>query len=153
MSYEFTKEQNDLIGSLAGKMRLVGLVNVVIGVLYLLGAVLLLVYIFQDRLPDEVIQKIPDEVRVQLKSPRYQWGIAIQTAVAGLIFLMIGVWTRSAAASFQEIVATTGRDISHLMNALGSLHKMYALIYMLIVITVLAFLIGLGLQLYLRAAG
>ena len=42
MSYEFTSEQNDLIGGLAKKMSLVGLVSVVFGALYLLSAVLAL---------------------------------------------------------------------------------------------------------------
>ena len=94
MSYEFSQNQNELIGSLSSKMRLVGLVNVVLGVLYLIAAVLLVVYIFQDRLPAEVTEKIPDEVRKQLPSARPQWGTVIQTAAAGVILLMIGVWTR-----------------------------------------------------------
>lgn len=153
MSYEFTGEQNDLIGRLARKMGLVGLVNVIVGVLYLVSAVLLLAFVFQDRLPAEVVQKIPDDVKKQVPANTYLWGIVVQTALAGLIFLLIGVWTRSAAADFADIVKTSGRDISHLMAALSSMHKMYSLLYTLIVVTVLAFLVGLGLQLYLRYAG
>lgn len=153
MSYEFTGEQNDLIGRLAKKMGLVGTVNVIVGVLYLVSAVLLLAFIFQDKLPADVIAKIPDDVKSKVPANTYLWGIVIQTALAGLIFLLIGVWTKSAAASFQDIVATTGRDISNLMGALSSLHKMYALLYTLIIATLVAFLVGLGLQLYLRFGG
>jgi hypothetical protein len=153
MSYEFTSQQNDLIGSLAKKMRLVGLVNVVFGVLYLISSLILLVIIFQAHLPAEVTQSIPEDYRRKVPTGNYLWGILIQTALAGLIFLMIGLWTRSSAASFQQIVDTTGRDIGHLMNALGSLHRMYSLIYTLIVITLLAFVVALGLQLYLRYGG
>jgi len=150
MSYEFTSEQNDLIGRLARKMSLVGLVSAVFGVLYLLSAVLLLAFIFQDKLPADVVSKIPDDVRSKVPSTSYLWGVLIQTLLSGMIFLLLGIWTRSSSASFQEIVATTGRDISHLMNALSSLHKMYSLLYTLIIVTLLAGLIALGLQLYLR---
>ena len=150
MSHEFTGEQNEVIGRLASKMSVVGLVSVVFGVLYLLSAVLLLACIFQDKMPADVVSKIPDDVRSKVPSTNYLWGVLIQTVLAGVIFLMIGVWTRSSAASFQEIVSTTGRDISHLMNALSSLHKMYSLLYTLIIVTLIVALIAIGLQLYLR---
>jgi hypothetical protein len=152
MSHEFTGEQNDLIGRLANKMSLVGLVSVVFGVLYLLSAVLLLAFIFQDKLPAEVASRIPDDVRSRVPSTNYLWGVLIQTLLAGVIFLAIGVWTRSSAASFREIVTTTGRDITHLMGALASLHKMYSLLCTLIIVTLLAALVAVGLQLYLRYA-
>jgi magnesium-transporting ATPase (P-type) len=152
-NYEFTSQQNDMIGSLAGKMKFVGLFALVFGVLYLLSAVLVLAAIFQDKLPADVVKNVPDEVKKSLPNTQFLWGICIQSAVGGLIFTFIGVWTRSAGDSFKMIVDTTGRDISHLMNALGSLHKMYSLLSTLITIALLAFLIGLGLQLYLKYAG
>jgi hypothetical protein len=150
MSHEFTGEQNELIGRLANKMSVVGLVSVIFGVLYLISAVLLLAFVFQDRLPPDVVSKIPDDVRSKVPSTNYLWGILIQTALAGVIFLCIGIWTRSAASSFREIVTTTGRDIGHLMSALTSLHKMYSLLYTLIIVMLLAVLVAIGLQLYLR---
>src|SRR5262245_5667824 len=143
MSYEFTSEQNDLIGRLARKMSLVGLVSAVFGVLYLPSAVLLLAFIFQDKLPADVVSKIPDDVRSKVPSTSYLCGVLIQPLLAWLIFLSIGIWTRSSAAAFHEIVVTTGRDISHLMTALSSLHKMYSVLYTLIVVTLLAGLIAL----------
>src|SRR5262245_63083635 len=109
MSHEFTGEQNDLIGRLAHKMSVVGLVSILFGLLYLISAVLLLAFIFQDKLPADVVSKIPDDVRSQVPSTNYLWGVFAQTMLAGIIFLLIGVWTRSSAASFQELVATTGR--------------------------------------------
>ena len=86
MSYEFTSEQNDLIGRLARKMSLVGLVSAVVGVLYLLSAALLLAFIFQDKLPADVVSKIPEDVRSKVPSTTYLWGVLIQTLLAGLIF-------------------------------------------------------------------
>ena len=93
MSYEFTGEQNTLIERLAGKMSFVGLISVVFGVLYLLSAVMLLGFIFQDRLPPDVVQRIPDEVRSQVPTGNYLWGVAIQTGVAGLIFMRLQATT------------------------------------------------------------
>ena len=150
MSHEFTGEQNDLIGRLAHKMSVVGLVSILFGLLYFVSSALLLACIFQDRLPADVASRIPDEVRSQVPSTNYLWGVFAQTMLAGIIFLLIGVWTRSAATSFQEIVTTTGRDIGHLMSALSSLHKMYSLVYTLIIVTLIVVLVAIGLQLYLR---
>jgi hypothetical protein len=68
--------------------------------------------------------------------------------VVGLFYLVMGVWTRTAGGSFQKIVDTQGSDISHLMSALSSLHSMYALVYTLLVLTLLVGLLGLGLTLF-----
>jgi hypothetical protein len=54
--------------------------------------------------------------------------------IGGLVEIVLGVWTRRAADSFQKIVDTKGRDISHLMDALVDLLKMYRLQYTLLVI-------------------
>jgi len=69
-------------------------------------------------------------------------------ALNGLLYLLIGVWTRSAGGSFQKVVATQGSDIRHLMEALSSLNKMYGLIYTLIVIGLLLLLATVGLFIY-----
>lgn len=150
IGYEFKPEENSLIRSLASKMGVVGLVNVIIGVLYLLSAVIALALIFQDKLPADVMAQVPDTVKDRMPDRNFLWGVMIQQVAAGLIFLMIGVWTRAAAASFRDIVATTGRDISHLMNGLASLLKMYTLIYILIILTLLLTVIGLAIQLYMQ---
>lgn len=153
MSYEFTGDQNYLLSRLAGKMGLVGTVCVLFGVVYLLSAVSVLPLLFQERLPPEALEKIPADVLARVPGHNYLWGVVLQLAVAGAVFLAIGIWTRSAAASFRDIVATTGRDISNLMAALDAMHKMYALLATLIVATVIASLVGLGLQLFLRYGG
>jgi hypothetical protein len=54
------------------------------------------------------------------------------------------VWTRQAARSFRMIVDTQGHDISHLMNALAVLNRMYTLIHTLIVLGLLLFLAAVG---------
>jgi hypothetical protein len=151
--YEFTETQNRQIGSLARKMRLVGLVAVVLGVVDLILGLLLLVYAFRDQLPADVLRRIPEDTLKQLPPPSQLWAVVVQAGATGLIFLLIGLWTRSSAAEFQQIVDTTGSDISHLMNALGALYKMYSLLYTLIIVGILAFLLSIGLLLYTRFSG
>jgi hypothetical protein len=137
-SYEFTPAQNDLISGLASKMRLVGLVLAIFGVLNLLNAVLVQVA-FAQLTSDQV----PVEVKEQLGQlgQRERWVLTGYFAIAGLVLLMVGVWTRSAGGSFHKIVATTGRDVGHLMDGLGSLAKMYSLIATALIAGILAYLV------------
>jgi hypothetical protein len=149
--YEFTAAQNELIGGLAHKMRWVGLYFVVVGALSLIAALLLLVAIYQHKLPADWVSKAPPEVQSQLRNlpPHNQlWGFVLNAGAAGLVYLLIGVWTRSAADSFQQIVKTRGNDISNLMNALGALNKMYGLLYTLLLIALVVLLIAAALSLY-----
>jgi hypothetical protein len=162
--YEFTEQQNQLVGSLASKMSFVGLFLVVVGVVNIVLALLVVGAIFRNQVPEEwktktaeYMKKLPDDVRSQaekysleqLPANHYLWGVAINGAIVGLFYLLLGVWTRSAAASFQQIVDTKGNDITHLMNALSSLYSMYNLLWTLLVVTILFALFGLLLTVWL----
>jgi hypothetical protein len=151
--YEFTEAQNREIGSLARKMRLVGLVAAILGAVNLFLGLLLLVYAYRDQLPAEALRRIPEDTLKQLPPPSQLWAVAMQALASGLIFLLIGLWTRSAGGEFRQIVDTAGHDIGHLMRALGSLHKMYSLLYTLIIVGILAFLVSIGVFLYTRYSG
>ena len=158
--YEFSQEQNALIGSLASKMRFVGLFFVAVGVLNLVIAALVLVAIFRDRVPQSWVDQLPAEAKKQVEEQKGKlpgngglWGVALNAAVVGLFYVLIGTWTRSAGGEFQKIVDTAGRDISHLMSALGSLHSMYALIYTLLVVTLLIGLVALVMVLWKSFTG
>jgi hypothetical protein len=157
--YEFSPDQNVLFSALSARMRLVGLILAVVGVLNMLAALVIIVAIYRAKLPqdyvDSVLQKASEATKTDVKAQldklppdNHLWGLAVGGLVNGLIYLLIGVWTRSAAGSFQQIVDTRGRDISHLMHALGSLNKMYTLICTIILIGLLLFLMTLGLFLY-----
>jgi hypothetical protein len=158
--YEFSQEQNTLIGSLASKMRFVGLFFVVVGVLNVLIALLVVVAVYRDRIPQTWLDQLPAETKTQVEEQRaklpannHLWGIALNAGVVGLFYLVMGGWTRAAGGSFQKIVDTQGSDVSHLMSALSSLHSMYALVYTLLVLTLLAGLLALGLTLYSQFGG
>jgi hypothetical protein len=165
--YEFSSEQNRLIGSLAGKMSFVGLLAVIMGVLNILMALLVVAAVYRDRIPadwkaktkdyvEKAREKLPEDVRKEaeqysldkLPANDHLWGIAIGAGATGLFYLLLGIWTRSAAGSFRKIVDTQGHDIRNLMDGLGSLHRMYSLLYTLLVLILLAGVVALGLTLY-----
>jgi hypothetical protein len=165
--YEFTSEQNTLIGGLGSKMRFVGMFAVVLGVVNLLIALLVVLAVYQDRVPatwkaktkdylEKAREKLPDDVKKQaeeyslekLPANHHLWGIAVNLGVVGLFYLLMGVWTRSAGASFLKIVTTQSNDITHLMNGLRSLHSMYSLLYTLLMVTLLFGLFSIILTLY-----
>ena len=153
--YEFTPEQNNLIGALAGRMRGVGLFLIVLALLNLLLTVLVVAVIYRAKLPqdyvDKVVKTVGDAAKTDVQKElanlppdKHLWGIAIFSAVNFLIYLLVGVWTRQAAGSFRKIVDTQGNDISHLMSALSALNRMYTLINTLIVLGLLLFLVAVG---------
>lgn len=166
--FEFSQEQNKEITDLAGKMRFVGLISLLFGLFALLITVLVLAFIFRDRLPpgfrakakdylQKVKEKIPDDLKQQAeeysldKVPTdnsFLWGVGIFSGVTGLIFTLQGGWSRSAAASFQKIADTKGSDITHLMRALGSLRSMYGMVSSLLTLAIVAAVIAIGLTVY-----
>src|SRR5262249_61024951 len=118
--------------------------------------------IFRDRLPSgfrekaaayakKVQEKLPEDLKKEAgdysldKIPTdntFLTGIAIFAGVTGLIFLLQGVWTRSAGGSFQKIVATKGNDVTHLMGAISSLRSMYGQLHLLLMVALLAGLVA-----------
>src|SRR5215831_11000353 len=108
--YEFSGEQNRLIGSLAGKMSFVGLLAVILGVLNILMAVLVVVAVYRDRIPadwkaktkeyvEKAREKLPEDVRKEaeqysldkLPANDHLWGIAIGAGATGLFYLLLGI--------------------------------------------------------------
>jgi hypothetical protein len=166
--YEFTEQQNSQLRNLAGKMRFVGFFSAAFGVIALITCLLTVAFLFRDRLPSGFREKageywqkaqasLPDDLKKQAgdyaldKIPtgnNFLTGLAIFTGVTGLIFLLQGVWTRSSAASFQQIVDTKGNDIDHLMNAIDSLQSMYGQVHLLLLAGLLGGLVAIGLTLY-----
>jgi hypothetical protein len=112
--YEFTAEQNRVIADLEKKMRLVGIVLQIFGVLGTIAGLLLIT--------------------------RNGIGALIQ----GVISLCLGIWTVRAADAFRRIVTTEGQDISNLMAALQQLGRYFGLKYMLIMIGLVLMAVVLG---------
>lgn len=102
--YEFTGSQNELIRDLAKKMRFVSYFLIGVGVLSAIAGLLTVL--------------------------RGGGGSIIN----GIVYIVIGIWTTSAASSFQKIVDTQGNDIENLMLSLGELRKLYTFQYWLLII-------------------
>jgi hypothetical protein len=102
----------------------------------------------REKLPPDVKKQAEEYSLDKLPANNHLWGIAINAGVIGLFYVLMGAWTRDAGGSFQKIVDTQGNDITNLMNGMGSLHRMYSLLYTLLMITLLLGLFGAALTLY-----
>lgn len=105
-AYEFDEEQNDLMGDLANRMQWVAYFLLVAGALT--GA---------------------------LGLGTIAEGGIVHIIQAGFMIL-VGVWTKRAAAAFDGIVQTEGSDIPNLMVALGELKKLYTLQFWVIAVAI-----------------
>jgi hypothetical protein len=63
--------------------------------------------------------------------------------ISGILACVVGLWTQRASMSFRDVVRTEGKDISHLMDALDDLRKLYSLQYWLLILGVALALLGL----------
>jgi hypothetical protein len=150
--YEFDESQNRVIGSLARKMSLVGLVLIFFGALQMVNGVSSLI---MSRNPDRMLAAAeksgftPEQVGMlkqtladgSWSSPLAAYALAV--AVAGLLLLLVGVWTRQAAGGFAGVAHTKGKDVSRLMDALGALNLKYGVIYNVILVAALISLASL----------
>jgi hypothetical protein len=136
VQYEFTPAQGDLIKSLGNKMKGVGAVLLLLAMLNFIMAVV--VYMASQN--DPKMKEIPQNVL---------YSLIAYYAIMGIVNLAVGVWTRSAGSAFRRVADTVGKDISHLMDGLGSLYKAYSLIYTIFLVALLLiFLSILGVAIF-----
>ncbi len=155
--FEFNESQNQLLGSLARKMGLVGFVMIFFGLLQMINGVASLI---MSRNPDRVIAAaekagMAEEQLTVLKEALsggfWTSPVAISSlafALAGLFLFLVGMWTRQAALGFAGIALTKGRDISRLMDALGALHRKYGLMYTILLTAAIISLLSLVISLW-----
>jgi hypothetical protein len=160
--YEFNASQNQAIGTLARRMLLVGMVLILFGLFQMVNG---LTSVVMSRSPERVIAAAEnagmsaDQIE-QLKLALAQgfWSSpftisSLAFAVAGLLMLLVGVWTRQAAVGFAEIVRTEGNDITRLMDAVGALNMKYGMMYYMILIAAIMSLISLAIGLFHMFSG
>jgi hypothetical protein len=160
--YEFSDQQNQLIGDLARKMGLVGFAVMLFGGLQMFNGVTTL---FSARHPERMIAAakaagVSDDKIERLEKALTPEGrlspiaaSSIGFTFTGLLMLLVGMWTQQAAGSFAQIVTTKGQDIHRLMDALAALHKKYSLMYTLLWIAAIASLISLAFMVYHSVTG
>ncbi len=69
----------------------------------------------------------------------------------GVLYILIGLWTKNASDAFRRIVDTQGSDITNLMTALGQLRKLYTLQYWAIIISIIFIVLALIAALFFAA--
>jgi hypothetical protein len=68
--------------------------------------------------------------------------IATGTAVGAAECLLTGWWTMSAGRSLSALVGTRGRDVEHLMDAVGQLRRLFGLARIVIVVVAMVAVAG-----------
>lgn len=138
--YEFSTNQNQLIGFLARRMNVVGIFLVLIGLGVATLSVISLMPLLGNvpELPSQVPPEVLDTFRRYEqyargnREPLYYGALA--GALQALILIISGVYVRRSANSFRRIVDSQGRDISHLMDALVSLRGLFGILYSLLLL-------------------
>lgn len=114
--YEFTPQQNAVIGSTAVWTRGAGIIQAVLGGLIALGA---LGAIFSGNV-----------------------GGGIGNGVAAAVYLTIGFAFISAAGALGRVVGTQGNDIQHLMSALEAYQRAFKIQVILVLVAIALVIIG-----------
>lgn len=158
--YEFSGDQNALMDGLATKMRGVGTFLLLLGFgMFVLAALGFLPTVtdslptLPDGAPPEVLSAIDRYTAFAAERRSQVYYGALASALQGIILLISGVYVRRAASSFREIVRTEGRDISHLLEALGALKGLFSLLATLLTLGLLIALGVIGMRIYAQLNG
>ena len=116
-SYEFTAEQNQVIGSLAGRMRWVSIMFVLIGIGLFIS----------------LIPNIQAEV---------QWVIVVASGLFALINLVKGIVFYRPVDNLSNIVEREGTDIAELMQAFQELTQGFSWMVILNIILIVMLIAG-----------
>lgn len=102
--FEFGAAENEVFTRLAGSMRFVGTASIALAVLTILSAAASGATGGMRALP-----------------------FIVGESVGAAVMVVMGVWLRGASQSIAAIVSTEGRDVAHLMRAMGDLARMFLL--------------------------
>lgn len=109
--YEFSGEDNRLIGHLATRMTGLGWFLATVGAISILAAA--------------------------AGALRGLAGSSLLLLAAGCFFGLTGWWTIRGGRAFRRVVSTRGDDITHLMGALAELNRFYTLNFWLAIVYLL----------------
>jgi hypothetical protein len=110
-NYEFDESENQLIGELAAAMRFVAWATIAAGVLVAV---------------------------VGLLDVKDHFGRAGKALAECLVYVSVGLFTRSASRSFRRVVETEGEDIPNIVAAVCDLRRLYRFQRTAIIVTVVA---------------
>jgi hypothetical protein len=110
--YEFSAEQDRIVGQLSNSLRWMSAPLVSLGFLILIELLMYAIWLYQHHAWDNL----------QLVAlPLFLLGMA-------LLFISMGAWTGRAGLAFRRIVETRGSDIRHLMDGLAGLDQIFGVI-------------------------
>lgn len=132
--HEFTDEHNRTFSGLSDSMRAFANLMKILGAAF---AVLVLVAIVFA-----LIKQAPPQGQTEGKVHLGSWGTVLALAPFALLFLTFGFWAGNSAGSFRKIAETRNEDVWNLMNALGSLSKMFALLRFLVIAALVLLVVG-----------
>jgi hypothetical protein len=116
--HEFSQEDSAAFSRLALKMRGVGFWFEIYGV------IMILLFAF----------------KLWPKAGSFE--IAPMDLLMGLMFLLLGHWTRRGGLGFNQVAESEGSDLTYLMNAVRELSRVYGLIDRLIFVSVVLAIVG-----------
>lgn len=118
--FEFNDSHNLVFDGVSRWMKIAGIIEIVLGVIYLIPAILNLAVL---NTPPVVI-----------------------AALHIFVVVLMGIWTIKASGSVRAIVHTEGDDVRHLMEAMDKVKKLFflqgAVFGILIVLNVVGFFTG-----------
>ncbi len=116
--HEFSQDDNAVFARLALKMRGVGFWFEIYGI------VMLVLFFF----------------KLWPKAGNFE--IAPMDLLSGLVFFLLGHWTRRGGLGFRQVAESQGSDLTFLMKAVRELSRVYGLIDRLIFISVVLAILG-----------
>ncbi|MCU0706183.1 MAG: hypothetical protein MUF18_19645 [Fimbriiglobus sp.] len=131
--YEFSDEHNRTLSGLSDSLRafanLMKILGAVVGVLLLVALVL-------AWLKQQPSGEKPGQLHLG------SWSVVIGLLPLTVLFLTFGFWAGKAAGSFRKIAESKNEDVWNLMNALGSLKNMFAMLRFLMLATLVLLVVG-----------
>jgi hypothetical protein len=122
-TYEFSAPENVLIRQLVEAMRFVAAASLALGALVLILG-----------------------LAGVLTQGRASLGPALGNFAQCLVFVLIGVWLTRAVDAFNKIVESRGDDITHLLQAITELTRVFRLQQTVFVLALLITVLSIGVQ-------
>lgn len=138
--WEFTDEHNRTFSGLSDAMRafanLMKILGAVVGLLLLVAVIMAWV---KQVPPTAATPDVPAQSGKTYLAP---WAAVVGLLPLTVLFLTFGFWAGGAAGSFRKIAESKNEDVWNLMNALGSLKNMFAMLRFLMFATLALLVVG-----------